>query len=165
MSSSNLPNITPTTATTKHQSPVGQHNTNHLFPDLFCFKKSVPELVTCVKASLRGIGWKCNWRLHSHPIPRKDASEKPPHGQVGAESSGLSLDGAQGWGQIEAHPKLLIPKNSWRSSYPYPQVNPKQNTQGRERKGETKQKHSKSQPNIRVSLLHLLALPTAKTQS
>lgn len=31
MASSNFPNITPTTATAKHQSPVGQRNINHLF--------------------------------------------------------------------------------------------------------------------------------------
>lgn len=31
MASSNFPNITPTTATAKHQSPVGQRNINHFF--------------------------------------------------------------------------------------------------------------------------------------
>lgn len=95
------------------------------FPDLFCFKKSLLELVLCIVVSLRWIGWECNWRLHSQPIPCEEALEKPPHGQVGAESSGLPLDGGQGLGQAEAHPNLLIPKNSWQSSHPYPQVNPK----------------------------------------
>lgn len=74
---------------------------------------------------------------------------------MGAESSGLPPDGDQGWGQVKAHPNLLI---SILKSIP-------NKTQGRERKGETKQEYSESQPHVRVSLLHLLALPTAKTQS
>lgn len=59
-------------------------------------------------------------QLHSHDFPRKEASEKLPHGHVGAESLGHSLDGAQGWWQVESHPNLLSLKNSWRSSHPYP---------------------------------------------
>lgn len=102
MASSNFPKTTPTAATAKHQPPVGQRNINYVFPDLLCFKKSLLELVLCI-----------------------EASEKPPHGQVGAENSGCPPDSAQGWGQCEAHPNLLFPKNSWWSSHPYPQVNPK----------------------------------------
>jgi len=52
---SSFPNITPTKATAKHQSSVGPYSINHHLPHLLWFKKSVLELVLCIKTSLCGI--------------------------------------------------------------------------------------------------------------
>lgn len=130
------------------------------FPDLFCFKKSLLELVLCIMVSLRRIGWECNWRLHSQPIPREEASSWPGGSWIFWSLSGWWSGLGAGLGSSQpAHPKkLLAVKSSLSSS----QSQIKYTGQGEERGNKTRIQRV---PTKCKGFLHLLALPTAKTQS
>lgn len=147
MASSSIPNIYPITATAENQFPVGQCNSNRLFPSQLCFTNSLLEAVLCINAFLCGKGWKC-----SSYILTIFHAKKPQRSFLMAMWEQNLWDTL--WMVLRAGGRLnLIPTCSpWKTAggqvIPILKWNPNKTHSAGRKKGKWN-KHSKPQPNIK----------------